>query len=70
MGRGAKQNAVSDARSEPAPAFSYCLQPTAYYLISAAFSDGDSRMAKGQQRSTKEKRKPKQNKDDKKGAKK
>jgi hypothetical protein len=35
-----------------------------------AFSDGDCIMAKGQQRSNKEKRRPKQNKDDKNGAKK
>lgn len=33
-------------------------------------TDGDYVMAKGQMRSNKEKRKPKQNKDDKKGAKK
>jgi hypothetical protein len=43
---------------------------TAYGLISVAKSDGDSPMAKGQQRSNKEKRKPKKDKDDKKGAKK
>jgi hypothetical protein len=33
-------------------------------------SDGETPLAKGQMRSNKEKRKPKQNKDDKKGAKK
>ena len=35
-----------------------------------AFSDGDCVMAKGQMKSNKEKRKPKKNADDKKGAKK
>ncbi len=47
-----------------------CLLAAAYCLISVAFSDGEFPMAKGQMRSNKEKRKPKQNKDDKKGAKK
>jgi hypothetical protein len=39
-------------------------------MITPPFDDGGLSMAKGQQRSTKEKRKPKQDKGDKKGAKK
>jgi hypothetical protein len=45
----------------------YCPSPIANLRRD---SDGDSFMAKGQQRSNKEKRKPKKDKDDKKGAKK
>lgn len=70
-GEASEQSAVANARSARAPAFSYCTVPTAYCLISVAFSATEiDVMAKGQMRSNKEKRKPKQNKDDKKGAKK
>lgn len=46
------------------------LRPTKNMRSSALFSDGDSPMAKGQMKSNKEKRKPKQDKGDKKAAKK
>lgn len=47
---------------------SSCLAPPAHGLLSAAPSDGEFVMAKGQMRSNKEKRKPKKDKGDKKPA--